>query len=65
MQMVIVDTGRRKMKVYLNEITGMADALVSMYMSKRTWTPELDKEIRTEVLEINDRKCIPETCNEN
>lgn len=34
------------MKVYLNEITGMADALVSMYMSKRTWTPELDKEIR-------------------
>ena len=36
------------MKVYLNEITGMADALVSMYMSKRTWTPELDKEIRVD-----------------
>lgn len=36
------------MKVYLNEITGMADALVSMYMSKRTWTPELDNEIRTD-----------------
>ena len=36
------------MKVYLNEITGMADALVSMYMSKRTWTPELDKEIRAD-----------------
>lgn len=36
------------MKVYLNEITGMADALVSMYMSKRTWTPELDEEIREE-----------------
>lgn len=36
------------MKVYLNEITGMSDALVSMYMSKRTWTPELDKEIRTD-----------------
>ena len=34
------------MKVYLNEITGMADALVSMYMSKRTWTPELNEEIR-------------------
>lgn len=34
------------MKVYLNEITGMADALVSMYMSKRSWTPELDEEIR-------------------
>ena len=36
------------MKVYLNEITGMADALVSMYMSKRTWTKELDEEIRGE-----------------
>ena len=36
------------MKVYLNEITGMADGLVSMYMSKRTWTPELDKEIRAD-----------------
>lgn len=34
------------MKVYLNEITGMADALASMYMSKRTWTPELDAQIR-------------------
>lgn len=34
------------MNVYLNEITGMGDALVSMYMSKRTWTPELDKQIR-------------------
>lgn len=36
------------MKVYLNEISGMADALVSMYMSKRTWTPELDAQIRTD-----------------
>ena len=34
------------MKVYLNEITGLADALVSMYMSKRTWTRELEEEIR-------------------
>ena len=38
------------MRVYLNEITGMADALVSMYMSKRTWTPELDKEIRDDYI---------------
>ena len=36
------------MNVYLNEITGVVDALVSMYMSKRTWTPELDKEVRHE-----------------
>lgn len=34
------------MKVYLNSITGMCDALTSLYMSKRTWTKELDEEIR-------------------
>ena len=34
------------MNVYLNEITGVADALVSMYMSKRTWTPDMDEKIR-------------------
>ncbi len=34
------------MKVYLNEITGIADALVSMFMSKRTWTREYEVEIR-------------------
>lgn len=36
------------MKVYLNEITGMADGIVTLYLSKRTWTPELDKEIRAD-----------------
>lgn len=36
------------MKVYLNEISGMADALVSMYLSKRTWTPELDRQVRND-----------------
>ena len=34
------------MNVYLNEITGLADALTSMYMSKRTWTRELEEQIR-------------------
>lgn len=34
------------MKVYLNEITGIADALVSMYMSKRSWTRESETKIR-------------------
>ena len=42
------------MKVYLNEITGMADALVSMYMSKRSWTPELDDQIRADWSEYYD-----------
>ena len=36
------------MKVYLNEITGMADAIVTLYLSKRTWTPELDAQIRND-----------------
>ena len=34
------------MKVTVNSITGFEDAFVAMYISKRTWTPELDKEIR-------------------
>lgn len=36
------------MNVYLNEITGMDDALISMYMSKRTWTPELNEQIKND-----------------
>lgn len=35
-----------KMKVYVNEITGIADAIVSMFMSKRSWTREKEMEIR-------------------
>ena len=34
------------MKVYLNEITGIADAIVSMHMSKRSWTREFEEEIQ-------------------
>lgn len=34
------------MKVYLNSITGVDDAIVSMFMSKRTWTREKEREIR-------------------
>ena len=34
------------MKVTVNSITGFEDAFVAMFISKRTWTPELDKEIR-------------------
>ena len=35
------------MKVTVNSITGFEDAFVAMYMSKRSWTPELDAEIRS------------------
>lgn len=34
------------MKVKVNSITGFEDAFVAMYISKRSWTPELDREIR-------------------
>lgn len=33
------------MKVYLNEISGLWQAIVSMYMSKRSWTREKEREI--------------------
>ena len=36
------------MKVFLNEITGMDDAFVTMYMSKRTWTRELEETLRND-----------------
>ena len=34
------------MKVTLTEMHSITDAIRTMYMSKRTWTPELEKEIR-------------------
>lgn len=38
------------MKVYLNSIDGIADAITTMYMSKRSWTREKEEHIR-EVVE--------------
>lgn len=34
------------MKVYLNAITGIDDAITSMFLSKRTWTREAEENIR-------------------
>lgn len=34
------------MKVYLNAITGIDDAIVTMFMTRRTWTRELEADIR-------------------
>lgn len=47
------------MKTYLNEINGIADAITSMYMSKRTWSRAFEENIRKtchEVLEYDGRK---------
>lgn len=43
--------GRKEesMNVTLNRVDGIDDAIVSMYLSKRTLTPELERDIRTEV----------------
>ena len=35
------------MEVYLNNITGLGSAIESLYVSKRTWTPELRMEIHS------------------
>lgn len=34
------------MNVYLNQISGINDAIAAMYMSKRSWTRDLDRSIR-------------------
>ena len=36
------------MKIWLNQITGMADALTAMHMSKRSWTREMEEQIRSD-----------------
>ena len=43
------------MRVTVNSITGFEDAFVAMYMSKRTWTHELDKEIRDVCNDVLDK----------
>lgn len=54
------------MKVTVNSITGFEDAFVAMYISKRSWTPELDKEIRNTCDDILDRHgFIKSNCNIN
>ena len=44
------------MKVYLNSVTGIDDAIVSMYMSKRTWTRELEEKIRNAAFLCTNRR---------
>ena len=44
------------MKTYLNEITGIADAVISLYISKRSWNRALELDIRgicSRVLDLN------------
>lgn len=43
------------MKVYLNSADGIADAITTMFFSRRTWTRELEEEIRDICFRVNDR----------
>lgn len=43
------------MKVKVNSIRGFEDAFVAMYISKRSWTPELDSDIRKTCSIVLDR----------
>ena len=43
------------MKVYLHSIDGIADAIISMHMSKRTWTHDLEQEIYRIVNKVLDQ----------
>lgn len=47
------------MKVYLNSITGIEDAMISLLMSKRSWTPEKQAEIQKIVADATDRTGKP------
>lgn len=46
------------MKVYVNEITGIADAIVSMFMSKRTWSRQLEIKIRDTCNRVLDNRGV-------
>lgn len=54
------------MKVTINSITGFEDAFVAMYISKRSWTPRIDKEIRDVCDNVLDRHgFIKSSCDVN
>ena len=46
------------MKVYLNSIDGIDDAIIAMHMSKRTWNATMDDEIRHMCTVVNTRNGI-------
>lgn len=52
------------MKVTVNSITGFEDAFVAMYISKRTWTPEMDKEIRETCSKVLDEHGLIRRCTQ-
>ena len=52
------------MKVHLNEISGIADAIVSMYMSKRTWSRDFEEEVNAVCRKVLNEKGALKTPSE-
>lgn len=46
----IYGKGTCAMKVYLNEISGLWDAIVGLYMSRRSWTRDLEEAVRAQYM---------------
>jgi len=44
------------MKVYLNEISGIADAIVSLHMSKRSWSRQMEEEVQSVCRKVLDER---------
>ena len=53
------------MKIYLNSIAGIDDAIIAMHMSKRTWNPTMDLDIRYMCSVVNARNGIYVPKNEH
>ena len=52
------------MRIYLNKITGVDDALVSLLMSRRSWTREKELEIREKVKKAVDENGFLIDCSD-
>lgn len=46
----------KQIKVYLKQISGIDDAISSLYISKRSWTTDIDEDIRSTCDRVLDRR---------
>lgn len=56
---VIKYKGGNVLRVYLNNIHGVDDAILSMFMSKRSWTPELQERVQKLSRQVLDKDGFP------
>ena len=53
------------MRVDIKRITGIDDAIVAMYISKRSWTSELDDDIRDTCDSVLSKRGRPYLCQDS